>query len=471
MQSRREHLAVSLHQKIIARVLHPLDAWRVGESAKLSYLREFEHSQFSSADQIQALQLERLQKLVAHAYQHCSFYRARLDEHGVGPGYIRSLQDLTVLPPLEKADIQHHRDAMVADNWPKEDLISNQTGGSTGAPISFFLSHDRQCSRAAATLRHNRWAGWEIGDKVAYVWGAPTDIPETSLKRSLRNFLIDRSLYLNAGYITEAKLQDFHSDLLRFRPKIIQGYARALALLARFIRSKRLSEFYPHAIITSAEVLAPSDRQIIEAVFGCKVFNRYGCREVAVVASECERHDGLHVAAEGLYVEIARGPTNSPVGAAGGILVTDLLNFAMPLIRYRIGDVGSHDVTPCSCGRGLPRLRSVEGRVTDFLVGTDGRLVSGVFLATYVVAMCPRLGTVQVWQEQPGRVLYRITAQPDQDGIKDDLEFLNVESRRHLGSDTTVAFEFVDELTPEASGKFLYCRSTAASDFMDLHAS
>jgi phenylacetate-CoA ligase len=459
---------LNLHQKIVARILHPLDAWRVGESARLSYLRELEHTQFLPTEQVRALQLERLRTLLAHAYQNCSFYRARLDECAVGPGDIQSLQDVTAIPPLDKTDIQAHRDSMVASNWPPEDLIPNQTGGSTGTPISFFLSRDRKCSRTAMAFRHNRWAGWEIGDKVAYVWGAPTDIPESSLKRRLRNVLMDRSLYLNAGHITETKLREFHADLLKFRPKIIQGYARTLALLARFVRSNTLSQFQPQAIVTSAEVLTQSDREIIEEVFGCRVFNRYGSREVSVVASECSKHDGMHIAAEGLYVEVVRRKNSLQAGEVGSILVTDLLNFAMPLVRYRIGDMGSLDATPCPCGRGLPRLQSVEGRVTDFLVGTDGRLVSGVFLATYVLAQCPGLGTVQAWQERPDRVLYRVTARPEQAGIKQDLDFLQSETKRHLGSDITVDFEFVDELAPSASGKFLFCRSTAACDFMDL---
>lgn len=168
--------------------------------------------------------------------------------------------------------------------------------------------------------------------------------------------------------------------------------------------------------MTSAEVLEPADRQLIEEVFGCPVFNRYGCREVGVIASECPAHQGLHIAAEGLLVEIVQG--NDPVrpGESGAILVTDLLNLGMPLIRYRIGDMGTWEEGQCPCGRGLPRLREVSGRVTDFLVGADGRLVSGVYLATYVVARRTSLGQVQILQEEPGRVRYRIKPGPSSRG-------------------------------------------------------
>jgi phenylacetate-CoA ligase len=153
----------------------------------------------------------------------------------------------------------------------------------------------------------------------------------------------------------------------------------------------------------------------------------------------------------------------------GPILVTDLLNFAMPLIRYRIGDLGSWDTGPCKCGRGLPRLKAIAGRVTDFLVGGDGRLVSGVFLATYLVAQRPSLGQVQIHQEKAGQLLYRIKrGQAFRE--RADLDYLQQTSRQYLGGDTVIDWEFVDELRAEASGKFLFSRSTATPDYLRSEA-
>ena len=179
-------------------------------------------------------------------------------------------------------------------------------------------------------------------------------------------------------------------------------------------------------------MLENGDRALLEEVFGCPVFNRYGCREVSVMASECPAHCGLHVMAEGLYLEIETPNGPAAPGEMGAILVTDLLNGAMPLIRYRIGDLAAWAEGPCPCGRGLPRLRSVAGRVTDFLVGADGRLVSGVFLATYVVAQRPSLGQVQIRQDKAGAVTYRVRPGRDFDPIADG-EYLREATRRHLG--------------------------------------
>src|SRR5690606_4688500 len=124
------------------------------------------------------------------------------------------------------------------------------------------------------------------------------------------------------------------------------AYARALAHVARFYEASSLQLYRPQSIITPAQVLSDEDRAVIERVVQAPVFNRYGCREVGVLASECDQHDGLHTMAEGLYIEIVVGDRLAEPGEVGRILVTDLLNFAMPLIRYEIGDMAAYDPTP-----------------------------------------------------------------------------------------------------------------------------
>src|SRR5205085_9683796 len=164
----------------------------------------------------------------------------------------------------------------------------------------------------------------------------------------------------------------------------------------------------------------------------CPVFRRCGCREVSIIASECEAHRGMHVMAEGLHVEIECEDRPAKPGEMGSILVTDLLNHAMPMIRYRIGDLGSWEAGDCPCGRKLPRLRQVHGRVTDFIVGAGGQLVSGVFLATYLVAHRPSLGQVQIRQDRRGEVVYRVRP-GDAFSTVDDVAYLERTSRQYLG--------------------------------------
>jgi phenylacetate-CoA ligase len=464
---RREGLSKSLYPAIVRHVLHPLDRWRSGDAAEMRHLREYERTQYLSPSELQELQVERLRRLIVHAYQRCPFYGRQFDAAGIHPLGIRALDDLRAVPVLEKHHIQEHRDDIVAIGWPQHDLLPNLTGGSTGRPLSFFVSRDRFCSRAAATRRHNRWAGFDVGDRLGVLWGAARDLSGGSWKRRLRNALIDRELILDAGYVTESSLQIFDAAVKRFRPKTIIAYAGAIALWARYLKSRNLPAYQPHSIITSAEVLEPSSRALIEDVFGCPVFNRYGCREVSIIASECAEHVGMHVMAEGLYVEVVRGDRAARPGEAGAVLVTDLLNLAMPLIRYRIGDVAVVEGGVCACGRGLPRIRSVEGRSSDFLVGADGRLVSGISLTLFLVARRPSLGQVQIWQEVRGQVLFKICPLNGAAVSPDDRLFLDTETKNYLGPDTNIDYECVEQLPCEPSGKYLFCRSAAACDFVD----
>ncbi|MCI0456970.1 MAG: hypothetical protein L0Z62_08330 [Gemmataceae bacterium] len=456
---------MDLRQRLARHVFYPLALWRSGDLAQFRYLREFERTQWLPPEEIRALQLRRLQALLDHAYRNCPFYRDRFDRAGLVPSDIRQPEDLQALPPLARTEVQEHRDSMVARDWPAHDLILNQTGGSTGTPVSFFLSRDRVCSRAAASWRHNRWAGWDVGHKHAVLWGAPRDAPKPGWRGRLRNALLDRQLFLDTGQFTEPDLARFHTALNRFRPRVILAYARSAVLLARYLQARGLEVPRPRSLITSAEVLTEEERALLETVFGCRVFNRYGSRDVSMIASECAAHSGLHTMAEGLFVEVVRGDRPAAPGETGAILVTDLLNRAMPLIRYRIGDAGSWAEGPCPCGRGLPRLRTVSGRVTDFLVGRDGRLVSGVFLATYVIAKRVSLGQVQIEQTEAGRLLYRIKPGPGFDQLS-DLEFLERETRRYLGADAQVDYELVEEIAAGPSGKFLLARSAVAPDFL-----
>lgn len=443
----------------------PLVLWRGGELARLRYFREFERSQFLSEEEIRELQRQRLKKLLHHAYEQCPFYRQRFDQIGLHPTDICELEDILNLPTLEKSDIQKQHADMVARNWPAKDLVRNQTGGSTGQPISFLVNKERCESRVAAMWRHDAWAGVEVGHRIAYVWGAPQDVPSRNWKARFRSRLLGGQLWLDTAYITEEKMRDFDAALKTFRPRSIIAYANGISILARYFHSQGITPFQPHSIITSAEVLTPENRELVENVFGCPVFNRYGSREVSVIASECESHDGLLTMAEGLYVEIVKNGNPANVEETGDILITDLLNYGMPLIRYRIGDMGSWVDGSDESGRSLPRLRSVEGRVTDFVTGTDGRLVSGVFLATYVVANRPSLGAVQLRQDTPGILLYRIKRGSDFQELE-DLEYLKSATREYLGGQAIAEFEYVDELPTLPSGKLLFCHSEIQHDYL-----
>lgn len=429
-----------------------------GEHKRFSFYREYLRSQYLKTEEIRHRQWGQLQKLASHAYKSCDFYQSRFKSCGFDAAHFDNLKQFSVIPPLTKSEIQNHVESLIASNWPRKDLIENFTGGSTGQPLRLLHDRARHESRTGATMRHDAWAGRRWGDRVALFWGAPVDAPIATYRYRIRRWLAGQQLWLNTGNLKVDDFPKFNEELKEFQPAVIIAYANSLALFARFLKENKLAACAPRGIITSAEILTEESRELIQDVFGCPVFNRYGCREVSVIASECERHDGLHIMAEGLYVEVV-DPNGQPVaeGETGDILVTDLLNYAMPLIRYRIGDRGSWVTGECACGRGLPRLKSIAGRVTDFVVGSDRQLVSGVFLATYVIAQRPSLGRVQIIQSRLGHVHFRVCPGSGFD-LETDRNYLFTEMRKHVGP-LEMGLELVDEIPPERSGKLLFCKS------------
>jgi phenylacetate-CoA ligase len=392
-----------------------------------------------------------------HAHDHCAFYRRKFSAAGLDPKDVRTPADLALVPPTSKEEIQESLQEIIADNVIGP-LRKDMTGGSTGSPMIFYYDEDRLDSRAAATIRHNRWTGWDIGSKVAVLWGSPRDLaPPPSLKARFRDWILDRRLVLDASALDEERMHAFYRRLAHERPEFLLAYANTMALFARFLRDTGRVPPRPRAIICSAEELTDDNRALIEATFGCRVFNRYGSREFAVIASECDRHRGMHVNAENLFVEVAGN---------GEILITDLKNFAMPMIRYRTRDMGALIEGGCECGRGLPLLDLHGGRVTDFLTAVNGSKVSGIALATYAITNVPGVRQIQFVQDCRERVTVRVVRRPE--WSVETAATLASRLRAFLGEAIIVQIEFADDIPLEPSGKYRFSISSVSERIPSL---
>lgn len=393
---------------IIRRVVHPLWAKRTHPGYQ-KYLREFERNQYLHPDDLRTLQMRRLRQQLIHAYRYVPFYRHRMTEAGLTPLDIQTHDDLPLLPVLTKRQLQDHQDLLVASDVPAKERISNQTGGSTGSPLQFYVDRDRFDSRMASTERHNAWAGLRPGDWYAHLWGSRFDVGDKpNSNPGWRQKLLYRNLTLHTAAVSEQAMADYVEVLRRYRPRHMLAYAQSAVLFAEFCRDNNIRDIKFESMIVSAEMLLPGKRQIIEDAFGGKVFNRYGCREVSVIASECEYHSGLHVNADALLVEVEAAP-NLPPGM-GRVLVTDLLNRSMPLIRYEIGDLASLEANmQCPCGRSLPLIGNIQGRTSDFLRLPSGRMIAGPSLALLAADMRD-VRQVQFIQPDPQHVTLKVVA-------------------------------------------------------------
>jgi phenylacetate-CoA ligase len=447
---------MSLLALAIRHVVYP--SWELKNgSAHRSHLQEMERRQFWSAERLAEHQWSSFKRLVTHAVDTCPYYRESFRRAGLSPADLRSPEDIRWVPTLSKQEIQAHRDEMISSRYRREDLIEDMTGGSTGSPMRFYYDRERRETRAAAVLRHDRWSGWNIGERRALLWGAQRDLPR-GLKARLRTRLINRTLALDASALDDAAMAQFAAKLKRYQPKVLVAYANTLALFARYVQAEKITGIKPQGIITSAEVLTRENRELIEKTFGCRVFDRYGCREFGVIASECSVHENMHISADNLLVETvaADGPCH---GTEGEIVITDLRNLAMPMIRYQIKDVGRILPGACRCSRGLPLMELSGGRVTDFLTATDGRKVSGVVLATYVITRIPGIEQVQFVQSEPGAVTLNLVKGPDW-SEHSTLTPLIAKAREYLGPDMRFDVSFRDRIPQEKSGKYRFAVST-----------
>jgi len=438
--------------------------WAIWEQSP--YLRHYKvlrKKQFDTPDVIRKRQFEQLSDLVHHAYETVPFWKQRFDEQGIKPEEIQSLEDLERLPLLTKQDLRSSLESMMSDKYQNQVLRIKTTSGSTGVSLEVRVDEEAMQFKRACTLRSDEWSGWRFGQRKAMVWGNPEYL-NRGWRGHLRNSLLERCVYLDTLKMNENSLESFLNKLEQTHPALLFGHAHSLYLFAQFVESRGGTEYQPRGIISTAMVLHRWEREKIEQVFDCPVTNRYGCEEVSMIACECEQHAGLHVIADNVYVEVLRedGTPASP-GEAGMIVVTDLVNRAMPLLRYQVGDMAVVSDKTCACGRGLPLLDRIEGRIADYVVTPQGELVSGISLTENFAMLVTGIKQIQIVQETLNSFIFRIVKE-EEFNQHSESQIRNLVEER-FGSAVDFVCEYVENIPQESSGKFRFCISHVENPF------
>ncbi|MDO9315430.1 MAG: AMP-binding protein [Burkholderiaceae bacterium] len=440
-----------LYTAFISKVLFPLHE-RLKDHSTVAAHRQLEETQWWSADQLLSLQLERLRSLLSEAGRHVPYYRDLFRTQGFDPTQLGSVADLQRLPfltkPLIRTHVEHLKHAHVRG------LARFNTGGSSGEPLIFFIGNERVSHDVAAKWRATCWWGVDIGDPEIVVWGSPIELGSQDRIRALRDRLL-RTELLPAFEMSEAKLDGFIAAIRARRPKMLFGYPSALTHIARHAErcGQRMDDLGIKVAFVTSERLYDEQRATISRVFGCPVANGYGGRDAGFIAHECP-HGGMHLTTEDVIVEIVdREGKVLPPGQAGEVVVTHLATREYPFIRYRTGDVAVLDDSRCACGRGLPMLREIQGRTTDFVVAADGTVMHGLALI-YVLRDLPGLRQFKIIQESQLETRVLLVTDPGFDAAL--LEDLPRKIRARLGDAVHVAVEQVDDIPPERSGKFRY---------------
>lgn len=450
-----------MNPRIVRKILYP--AYRFIKQDKiLPKLTELEKNQWLSTDAIREFQWSKLKKLLAYAHEKIPYYRALFSKAGLEPNDINCAEDYRKIPILTKDDIRNHISELTAPDFDRKFLLPNSTGGSTGENLNFYNDLSQGEYSRANTIRCNRWMGVDIADREAWLWGSPFDIAKSEERwnRILSYFM--NNLKLSSYDLSEKSLKEYSKKLSKFRPRLITCYPTPMATFADYLLKNGVNTIRPQAVITSAETLFDHQRELIESAFGCRVFNRYGCREFGNIAHECAEHSGLHVIADRLYLEFLDNGRPVNTGETGEIFVTDLDNYGMPFIRYKIGDMGVPSDRKCKCGRGLPLVEKVEGRVFDVVRTPSGQALGGTFW-TLLSRAVEGIRQFQVIQTEIEGVTIKIIV----DGTfrNESLEYLQKKIAEHCGRDFKVYFQIVDNIPLTKSGKFRFVISEINNGF------
>jgi phenylacetate-CoA ligase len=417
------------------------------------------------------LQEEKLRRLIRHAYHHVGYYRERMDALGLKPEDILGLADLAKLPLLGKADVREnlHFD-LLSDNHDNDRILRIATSGSTGEPFVCYADQHQLEIRLASTLRAMEWTGWQFGDRQARLWHQTLGMSRSQVARERFDAWLLRRLFVPAFEMSEGAMAAFLGRLAAFDPVLIDGYAESFNYLAGHLGSaKSRPSLRPRGIISSAQALPEESRRIIEEAFGARVFDKYGSREFSGIAYECDAHEGHHVMAESYIVEILKDGRPAAPGEVGEVVITDLNNLCLPFIRYRVGDLAEamDETKACPCGRGLPRVGRIEGRVQSLVIGAHGRVMPGTFFSHLFKDYDYLVRQYQVVQEERGAIVLKVVKGSRFAPELFEREILSV-LRQYLGEETRIDVQFVDLIPLVRTGKRQAVISKLTLDFQKL---
>lgn len=416
-----------------------------------TWMTLLKESQWFDNDRLREFQLVRTKKFLIHARENTAYYNHLFKEKNFNPDKISSLDELRNLPLLKKSDIRKDTDSFLSGLNNRKNVRWAHTSGTTGQALVFPLSVEAFQREHAFRHLHYSWSGVNAGEKVAVCAGHPV----TEINRNKPPFwtydLYNKWLILSSYHLTRENLEYYIREISKYAPAIIKGYPSSIYLLA--LAHKHSSyKVSPRAVYTASETLLAYQRQVIEESFNCKVYNWYGTSEMCVNIVECEQGK-MHLKMEHSYVEIIREDGSAAgAGEEGKVVCTSFGNYALPFIRYDVGDVVklSREET-CKCGRGGILVDEVLGRSEDYIITPDGRWVGRL---DHIFKDSLAVSEAQIIQKTPDSIEIRMVISDDYDK-KEEAEILE-EARNRLGREIKIKINYVSEIKRTKNGKFKF---------------
>lgn len=343
-----------------------------------------------SLDELINYQSQLLVKLINHAYNTVPFYRKLYKDCGLTPNDIKSIEDISKIPLIDKkVMVEKSYDDLISGMYKKKNLIPIKTAGSNGMPFLFYIDYPFDQFRKAQCLRPYLTNGQRLWDHSIIF-----SVHSSTKKKWHQHLGLINETYIHPGLAVDKQIKIIRNK----KPAVIRGYGSVLNLLSIKITEENISQLKPRLIFTDSELLMPESRENIKNAFNADVIDIYGTFETDNIAYECHHHEGYHMAIDSVIMEFTNDGNSVKSNEEGEIVVTVLNNFAMPFIRYNLHDIGSYSGKSCSCGRTLPLMNSIKGRVNDYMVTDDGRRLSYTTIA-YFDKLAPNVREYQIVQE------------------------------------------------------------------------
>ena len=430
---------------------------------KYKYYRDLlTESKFWSKQKLEEYQMQRLEKLLRHVYENVPYYRRVFDEREIKPEDIQNLSDFKNIPYLTKEIVRNNIQDLIARNYPKHKLLYQTTGGSTGAPLTFY--HEKSVARSKEVAFFE--ALWS---RVGYRWGRDRMISlrGETVKAKDNKFWeyepIRNNLIFSVYHMTNENLPYYIERIKTFEPRFIYTYPSAITLLAIFMRNNDIGPFNClKAILCGSEHLFPQQQHLLEETFNCKILNWYGMGEKVTLAGSCEHSSYYHIFPEYGITELIgeNGRAVCEEDKVGEIIGTSFDNDIMPFIRYKTGDLGVHTNQKCKCGRNYPLIKCIEGRVQEFIVSKDGSLISlngnMISLDSALFSIknegWRKIKQIQFIQEEKGKLTLRVV-KDDRFSLLDATEYVKSLFEKRLRYLCEFKIEFVDDIPRTDRGK------------------
>ncbi|MDR7665092.1 hypothetical protein RG963_04655 [Methanosarcina sp. Z-7115] len=415
----------------------------MGSINKLMLLHQVRKNQWLKPAELEELQNTKLRAIVKHAYDNTEFYHHKFRDAGVHPDDIKNVYDLKKVPFTTKDELRiQPLEARVSKDLDLSKCLITDTSGSTGIPLKIVYDEAADDYSKAVNLRSHIENGLKVRSKWA-VFGDPHHYKKPLWFQKLRVF--------NPVQISVFESIDKQIDTLaKFKPEVLGGYTSSIRLLAEAIEKTDIKDINPKVVFGTSELLDSETRKYINSVFDVEMIDHFGCVELNRTAWECSEHAGYHIDADSVVTEFIENGEHVSPGERGEIVYTGLHNYAMPLIRYKIEDIGIPSDEPCPCGRVLPLMKVIEGRSDSFMQVPSGRIFPAMIWEP-IMRRIPGVGHFKAVQER--KDLVRLLVIKSHEFSQNTIAQVEHDVKKVMGQEINVKVEIVDEIPKDKSGK------------------